>query len=595
MTKQVCSLLLALALCLTLLPAPAWAAWMDRTGTVAKVTANDVITWFNGINEALEALGKSGGTLTLQADCKIEAAEWEGKQNPAVLDLNGYKVKGTWKFNNNYDDLEVGNTRAYTATFKPKVGGENYETLTTQIVPTITKGAYDGAVMGTIKKVPTGEAQTGVEVSMMPNTPGAAIVAVRVSEDNHSIISNVTHSNGKVIFDVKNVSEENLTATITVTYSSKNYENFTGTITVRTCKKDSEVTITGLPETVTYGDEFTLEASQNGDGNSAQNPWSWDFDETYFQRISEGKCTLTLRAIKVGTPTKGITMTYESSTHKGSAAVQVAAISKATPTGAPKYTAISGSGKTLADAGLTTEGGTFSVAGSVKWVDAEGHDLPAATEVKSNTAYKWVFTPNDTANYNPIEGSVTLWHRSSSSSSGSTTPSTPGKTEITTNPDGSIKITPPKNSDETKVVVPVKDVTSGTVAIIVKADGTEEIVKDALPTKDGLELTVEGEVTVKIVDNAKDFADTKGHWAEDAIDFVSARGLVSGMTETTFAPNAPTTRAQLWTILAHQADADLTGGSTWYEKAQEWAKTSGISDGSAPNGNITRAQMVTML
>ena len=47
--------------------------------------------------------------------------------------------------------------------------------------------------------------------------------------------------------------------------------------------------------------------------------------------------------------------------------------------------------------------------------------------------------------------------------------------------------------------------------------------------------------------------------------------------------------------MARQSGADLTGGSIWYEKAQNWAKEKGISDGTNPNGTINRAQMVTML
>ena len=158
-----------------------------------------------------------------------------------------------------------------------------------------------------------------------------------------------------------------------------------------------------------------------------------------------------------------------------------------------------------------------------------------------------------------------------------------------------VKVELPGNSGETKVEIPVSNVKPGTVAVLVHADGTEEIVKNSLPTEDGIQLTVNGGATVKIVDNAKGFIDTQDHWAKDAIDFVSARGLVNGMSATIYAPNASTTRAQLWTILARQNDADLTGGSIWYEKAQNWAKEKGISDGANPNGTINRAQMVTML
>ena len=158
-----------------------------------------------------------------------------------------------------------------------------------------------------------------------------------------------------------------------------------------------------------------------------------------------------------------------------------------------------------------------------------------------------------------------------------------------------VKVELPKNAGETEVEIPVSNVKPGTVAVLVHPDGTEEIVKNSLPTEDGIQLTVNGSAIVKIVDNSKDFADTRSHWAKDAIDFVSARGLVNGISDTIYAPNNSTTRAQLWTILARQNDADLTGGSIWYEKAQNWAKDKGISDGADPNGTINRAQVATFL
>ena len=158
-----------------------------------------------------------------------------------------------------------------------------------------------------------------------------------------------------------------------------------------------------------------------------------------------------------------------------------------------------------------------------------------------------------------------------------------------------VKVELPRNSGDTKVEIPVTNVKPGTVAVLVHPDGTEEIVKNSLPTEDGIRLTMGGGATVKIMDNSKDFIDTRAHWAKDAIDFVSARGLVNGIRDTIYAPNNSTTRAQLWTILARQNDADLTGGSIWYEKAQNWAKDKGISDGADPNAAINRAQIATFL
>ena len=158
-----------------------------------------------------------------------------------------------------------------------------------------------------------------------------------------------------------------------------------------------------------------------------------------------------------------------------------------------------------------------------------------------------------------------------------------------------VKVELPKGTGETKVEIPVSNVKPGTVAVLVHPDGTEEILKDSIPTENGIRLTVDGSATVKIVDNSKDFIDTRNHWAREEIDFVSARELVNGMSDTIYAPNTSATRAQLWTILARQNDANLSGGNTWYEKAQLWSKDKGISDGTEPNAAINRAQMVTML
>ena len=262
------------------------------------------------------------------------AATASYNENLAVKDIpitglsvtfNGTAVNGAWKFDSDAKP-EVGDTTAYTATFKPESGTYNYETLTTQIVPTITKGTYNGAAMTTTKNVLAGEAQIGVEVTtgLMPNITDAKIVEATEASDLNNIIENVTHTDNTVKFDVNNVSGDELTATITVTYSSKNYENFTSTITVKTVKKDpANVTITGLSQTVTYGQKFTLTASQTGDTTSANKKWTWDYDQEYFKQVGPNANTeaITLQAIKAGTPSKVITATYESGTHKGSATV----------------------------------------------------------------------------------------------------------------------------------------------------------------------------------------------------------------------------------------------------------------------------------
>ena len=54
-------------------------------------------------------------------------------------------------------------------------------------------------------------------------------------------------------------------------------------------------------------------------------------------------------------------------------------------------------------------------------------------------------------------------------------------------------------------------------------------------------------------------------------------------------------RGMLMTVLARYAGESTEGGTVWYEKGMNWAKNKGISDGSAPNRNITREQLAAML
>ena len=86
-----------------------------------------------------------------------------------------------------------------------------------------------------------------------------------------------------------------------------------------------------------------------------------------------------------------------------------------------------------------------------------------------------------------------------------------------------------------------------------------------------------------------------GDWYSGAVQFVTEEKLMTG-TGKGFEPNAATTRAMLWTILARMDGADTsTSNGAWYAAAQEWAVEHGVSDGTSPDGKITREQLATML
>lgn len=158
-------------------------------------------------------------------------------------------------------------------------------------------------------------------------------------------------------------------------------------------------------------------------------------------------------------------------------------------------------------------------------------------------------------------------------------------------------VTVPAGKNAVTVTVPTRTPpTLGHVAVILRPDGTEEIVKTAMPNDFGLEVTLDANAVVQVVDNTRSFVDVPADsWAKDAITFVTSREIFNGTGNNTFSPSSDMSRAMVCTVLANLAGEDTTGGETWYEKAVAWAVTNQISDGTIPNAIITREQLAAML
>lgn len=218
------------------------------------------------------------------------------------------------------------------------------------------------------------------------------------------------------------------------------------------------------------------------------------------------------------------------------------------------------------------------------------------------------------------DGSVTKIETKSDGTTVETTTKPDGSTTVAeTKPDGSVSIVEkradgteiktaqpasgeitasvsvPKSVGSTRVDIPVSKPSGSMVAVIVHPDGTEEIVKGSVVTETGIALRAEGDVRLKIIDNAKRFNDMANHWAKDAVEFASSRELFNGVGNDAFGPDRSMTRGMVSTVLARLAGADTAGGETWYAKGTVWAVENGISDGTAPEQPVTREQLAAML
>ena len=85
-----------------------------------------------------------------------------------------------------------------------------------------------------------------------------------------------------------------------------------------------------------------------------------------------------------------------------------------------------------------------------------------------------------------------------------------------------------------------------------------------------------------------------GSWYEDAVNYVSEKGLMNGTSKNGFSPNATTTRGMIVTILA-RVEGINTNGTPWYAAGQKWAMDNGISDGTNMIGEVTREQLAAIL
>lgn len=200
--------------------------------------------------------------------------------------------------------------------------------------------------------------------------------------------------------------------TLILKASCDNYEDFTITLNVTLTEKDDQkpLTITGNTSVI-YGEKLTLTTT----GGSGMGAVTYRIDNA----ISTGEATIdpntgVLTPVKVGSVSVIATKAGDNNYNDVTSAPFVLMIKPATPTGEPKYTKITTSGKTLKDVTLTIEESTLNPSdGKLEWVDDKGEPLPDDTTVKANTTYKWCFTPDDD-NYTTLTGEVELYHKSSS-------------------------------------------------------------------------------------------------------------------------------------------------------------------------------------
>lgn len=149
------------------------------------------------------------------------------------------------------------------------------------------------------------------------------------------------------------------------------------------------------------------------------------------------------------------------------------------------------------------------------------------------------------------------------------------------------------------------------VGVVQNVDGTLSPVPTQFKTENGKSFAVIKRKTnsvYTVIENKKAFADVNGHWAKEDINTLGSKLILSGINETTFAPENKVTRAQFASIIVKALGLGPQVGKTpfsdvkagdWYAGAVNAAVGAGIvkgySDGTfKPNAYVTREEVAAM-
>ena len=448
----------------------------------------------------------------------------------------------------------------------------------------ITKAPHENATA-------SGSAKYGntAVVDISSYLPAGYHIGIITTGGNLSVFSN--WELGESTFSVSlanNPANVDKQVTFTLPISSTNYENFDLVITV-TVNDKLENSLAARDISLTYGDTgyvtvTSIIGSLRTEIVSGEDVIS--LDNGTIKTLKAGTATLKLTAsgnenyaeksiqVKVTVSPKPITLKIDSKS---------AYVNDAQPALTYKVNGLVGADQ------LTTE--------PVLFVDvAEGVD---PMKQVGTYAIKTSVTPSAGDNYSltVAEGTLSVTNRPSA-----ITPVGPsaGTVRVDETEGGTVRVTPANAAE------------GSTVTIVVTPDQGQELRSLEVLDKDGdsLELTdlgggrfsfemPRGKVTVKAEFGKAGlpYHDVKeGDWFYSAVEYVTEAGLMGDTGHGSFEPNTNTTRAMIWAILARLSGVDTTPVSgPWYSVAQEWAMNSGVSDGTNPNGAITREQLVTML
>ena len=355
---------------------------------------------------------------------------------------------------------------------------------------------------------------------------------------------------------------------------------------------------------VVYGQTLTLTTT----GGSGMGAVTYRIDTAY----STGGAAIdpntgVLTPAKVGSVSVVATKAGDNDYNDITSAPFVLMIKPATPTGEPKYTKITTSGKTLKDAALTTNGSTLNPNdGKLEWADDKGNALPDDTKVEANKTYKWRFMPTDT-NYTPLTGEIELYHKSGGGG-GYNPPVTYYTLRFETGGGSDIPSVREAYNAYIDLTGYVPTWRGHTFIGWYSERSLMNKVSGVYLTKD-MTVYAGWRVDKNPGTGANPFTDvSEKDWFYGDVMFVCENGLMLGTSKTLFSPYGTATRGMMATILWRMEGSPAPKGKNgftdveaekWYTDAVTWTAENGIfagygKDKFGPDDPITREQLAAI-
>ncbi len=424
--------------------------------------------------------------------------------------------------------------------------------------------------------------------------------AVAITENTNAVLTEIhggamyiMEQDGKLWLQLTNDSNKvGKDATVTLTVNSTNYNPFTITVTVTAQKKETQ-TVTANDLNVTYGDAgVKLNAS------------ALDNAKLTYQ-VTEGADVVAVDAngnvtlLKSGTAKIQITAAETEDYGTANTTVTVTVAKRSLTVKADDLTAYVGGQLPALDYTVTglVSGDTLTTVPELELKDVPAGVDPMKTAGTYTIGFKTApvadkdkydltvetgtLTVSSRPNVNPVPAgnSVKLEEAAGGKLTSSVSRATKGTTvTITVKPDAGYQLEELEVLDKNGEALPLKELANGKFSFQMPDS------KVTVQASFVQESTYAGYPDVLPQD-----------WFYSSVRYVTERGLMNG-TPNGFEPNMDSSRATIWTILARFSGVDTTVVSgEWYAVARQWAMENGVSDGTNPNGVITREQLATML